>query len=171
MKHTLQVAFQTNEIIIADWIKIDEFLTQVWPSQSLNSYHGMINSTQEAAEQHGFVRVHIGDIDPTMFRKDNDFSFGLAKEKKNYDEVGSVYVGVWAVTMIEKQKLIDIVANKVGLEKSQEIVKNYLDTHQHTVAHVEKGTYTLKFDPDSSHSAEMFSLKKDKIAKTKKLKF
>jgi hypothetical protein len=169
MKENLKIDFQTSELIITDWISIDEFDDQVGPTKPLSSYGGLEASTKEAAS-HGFIRVHVGDVDPTILRKDNDFSFGLTNDKKEYENVGSVYVGVWAVTIIEKQKIIDIVANKVGKEKAEKIVKNYLAKKSHTTAIIEPGTYTLKFDPEVTYAKEIFSLKKDKVAKTKKMK-
>jgi hypothetical protein len=169
MKHTVKIEFKTSELIIKDWIRIDEFLDQVGPSRSLERYNGLLESTEEAAK-HGFVRVHVGDADPTIHRKGDDFSFGLTNEKKEYENIGSVYVGVWAVTIIEKQKLIDIIANQVGQEKAEIIVKDYLANNSHTTATVEPGTYTLKFDPEGTYSKEIFSLKKDKVVKAKKMK-
>ena len=169
MKQTLQIEFKTNELIITDWIRIDEFLEQVGPTKMLNSYGGTTASTEEAAK-HGFVRVHVGDVDPTILRKDDNFSFGMASDKKEYEKIGSVYVGVWAVTIIEKQNLINIVANKLGEEKAEKLVNDYLNKKNHTLANIEPGMYTLKFDTENGYAKEIFSLKKDKMAKTKKMK-
>jgi hypothetical protein len=169
MKQTLQVEFKTNELIITDWISIDEFDAQVGPTKLLSSYGGTTASTEEAAK-HGFVRVHVGDVDPTIHKKDNNFSFDMANDKKGYENIGSVEVRVWAVTIIEKQKLVDIVANKVGTQQAEKLVKAYLKTNNHTLANIEPGIYTLEFNPEGAYAKESFSLKKDKVTKTKKMK-
>lgn len=169
MKQTLQIEFKTSELIITDWISLKEFDDQVGSIGLLREPRGTTLSTEEAAK-HGFVRVHVGNVDPTILRKDDNFSFGMASDKKEYENIGSVYVGVWAVTIIEKQKLIDIVANKVGQEKADKLVEDYLKSKQHTIANIEPGAYTLKFDTENGYAKEIFSLKKDKVAKTKKIK-
>lgn len=169
MKEKSQIEFKTNELIITDWISLKEFDDQVGSIGLLREPRGATLSTLDAAN-HGFVRVHVGDIDPSIHRMDNNFSFGLTKDKKEYENIGSVNVGVWAVTMIEKQKLIDIVANKVGAQQSELLVQNYLNNKVHTVVYIEPGIYTLSFDPEAKYAKEIFSLKKDKVAKTKKMK-
>lgn len=169
MKQSLKIEFKTGELVVTDWISLKEFDEQVGSIRLLRAPRGTTLSTEEAAN-HNFVRIHVGDIDPNIHRKDNDFSFGLTKEKKDYENIGSVNVGVWAVTMIERQNLIDIVANKVGQKQAELLVQNYLSTKNHTIANIEPGVYTLKFDPEATYAKEIFSLKKDKVAKSKKMK-
>lgn len=121
-------------------------------------HDGKFISTLEAAKNN-FVRVHVGNIDPYIHRNDDNFSFGL-KDKKDYENIGSVNCGVWAVTIIEKQNLINIVSNKVEIKEAELLVENYLNSKNHTIH--------LTFDLEKIEAKEFFTLKKDKIVKAKK---
>lgn len=155
--YEVKVNFSTGELLIADWFRIKEFTEQVeynkdYKDVSINASLGQIKSTQHAANL-GFVTVHVGNSCPTIFEKDGNFVFGREKEEGDvisYTDKGTVCTDLWNVTIIDKQKLIEIVALKLGEEKAMEIVEEYIaenDMHKFSVT---PGEYTIGFYPRSN---------------------
>lgn len=154
--YEVKVNFSTGELLIADWFRIQEFTEQVeynkdYKDVDINSSLGQIKSTQHAANL-GFVTVHVGNSCPTIFEKDGNFIFGREDEEgkvTGYNDNGMVCTDLWNVTIIDKQKLIEIVAEKLGEEKAIITVEKYIaenDIHKFSVT---PGEYTIGFYPRS----------------------
>lgn len=155
--YQVKVEFKTGELLIADWFRIDEFTKQVGYNQdyqdvSINYASGRLKSTQHAANL-GFVTVHVGNSSPTILRQDDSFVFGYVDDERDikteHVSYGSVCTDLWNVTVIDKSRLIEIVALKTGMEKAQQIVETYIEKERHnmTISHVEPGEYTITFNP------------------------
>lgn len=158
----LSIDFKTEDILIADWFKIDEFTNKVKYNQdynevSINFAKGREASTRHSVENFNYITVHVGNSCPTIFQNGNDFVFGYSTEwdeknitledNKGYTDHGSVCTDLWNVTIIEKAQLINIVAESVGMEKATQIVTEYLEDYDHNSFKVEPGIYKLRFHP------------------------
>lgn len=183
--YEVKVNFSTGELLIADWFRIKEFTEQVEYNKdhkdvSINASLGQIKSTQHAANL-GFVTVHVGNSCPTIFEKDGNFIFGREEEEgkvTGYNDNGMVCTDLWNVTIIDKQKLIEIVAEKLGEEKAITTVEKYITENDMHKFSVTPGEYTIGFYPRSNINKfdneipveieTLFSMKKS--LPTKKLK-
>lgn len=154
--YEVKIEFKTGELLIADWFRIPEFTEQVeydseYKKVSINTDLGKIKSTQHAASL-GFITIHVGNSSPTIFQQGDNFIFGHEKEenkKSEYEEKGYVCTDLWNVTIIDKARLIEIVANKLGEEKAIESVDKYLSKNKNNInfIQVQPGEYTIGFYP------------------------
>lgn len=152
----VSVEFTTGELLIADWFRIPEFNKQVeydpeYKKLSINTDLGQIKSTQHAA-QLGFVTVHVGNSSPSIYQNNGNLIFGYMKEDAHlidYKDKGSVCTDLWNVTIIDKSRLIEIVAQTSGLEEAQKTVNKYLEEEKSNInfLNVEAGKYTIGFCP------------------------
>jgi hypothetical protein len=158
----LKVNFPTGELLIADWFRIPEFTDTVEyngedkysQERSINYATGRVKSTTDYAEKFNFISVSVGNSSPRIFKQKNTLVFGRGEydeEKdceivpKNFVEKGYVCTDLWAVTIIDKQTLIDIVSKAKG-EDATEIVEGYLQTeYGGNTIKVKPGEYTFKF--------------------------
>lgn len=154
--YEVKVEFKTGELLMADWFRIPEFTKQVeydpeYKKVSINADLGQIKSTEHAASL-GFVTVHVGNSSPTIYQQGDNFIFGHEKEESkgtDYQDKGYVCTDLWNVTVIDKSKLIEIVANKLGEEKAIETVEKYLKENQGNInfINVQPGEYVVGFYP------------------------
>ncbi len=195
--YEVKVEFKTGELLIADWFRIEEFTKKVeynsdYTDVSINFALGRLKSTQHAAEL-GFVTVHVGNTCPHILQKDEDFIFGRFEydpdggeeptQIADYQEKGMVCTDLWNVTVIDKSRLIEIVAASTGLEKAEKIVEEYIVENKSNmdIIHVQPGEYTITFDPkkelfSSDENSELPNgieayLQMKKYAPKKKMKF
>lgn len=186
----LSIEFKTGELLIADWFRISEFTKQVeynkdYKQTSINYSAGREASTRNSVENFNFITVHVGNSCPHIFSHGNNLLFGREDEYtgKKFKDEGYVCTDLWNVTIIEKQQLIDIVANKLGAEKATEVVEKYLAENDYNSVNVSPGIYKLRFHPtcEKFHNAEndksipkrieaMFTLKKDELVHENKRK-
>lgn len=168
-----KITFETGELLIADWIKLDEFLKVVdeddenkWSDErNLNYTIGRVNTTSRYADLFNFICVSVGNSSPHVFSNNGDLTIGCLINKEydknaeidedNYDEylpisseykeVAQVCTDFWGVTIIDKQQLIDILSTKY--ENANELVENYIknSSNRFSVVQVPPGEYTLKF--------------------------
>lgn len=156
----VKVNFPTGELIVSDWIRIDEFTKAVsyeeddkWSNEkSLNFSIGCSFMIKHYAEKHNFVHVMIGNSSPSVFHDGNNLVVGrinLDDEielTSGFKEKAKICTDLWGVTIIDKETLIEVVALKAG-EKANEIVENYLkEDNSHNVIPVNPGSHTLKFN-------------------------
>ncbi len=146
--YEVKVEFKTGKLFMADWFRIEEFTKAVQYDGSINSIKGQIKSTEHAAKL-GFITVHVGNSSPTIYQKGEEFLFGYQKENMNheYHEKGYICTDLWNVTIIDKLTLIEIIAQKVGEEKAQELVKNYIKENGLKPINVSPGTYIIEYNP------------------------
>lgn len=158
----LKVNFPTGELLIADWFRIPEFTETVEykgedkysQERSINYATGRVKSTTDYAEKFNFISVSVGNSSPRIFKQKNTLVFGRGtydEEKdceiapKKFVEKGYVCTDLWAVTIIDKQTLIEILSKAKG-EDSTEMVENYLETEfDGNTIKVQPGEYVLKF--------------------------
>lgn len=162
VEQEVEVEFKTGELLIADWFRIEAFTEKVRYNKdhsdtSINAALGCIKSTQHAAK-HGFVTVHVGNSCPQIYQKGDSFVFGHApysddgdseddeESVPGYENKGYVCTDLWNVTIIDKARLIEIVAETKGGE-AKNIVEEYLLENSFTTAKVEPGMYKVTFNP------------------------
>ena len=144
--------------MIADWFRIEAFTDFVkynkdYTKLSINSLLGQIASTQHAANN-GFLTVHVGNSSPSVYKdSNNNIYFGHSDLDEPEDKTGS-YLGyvctdLWNVTMIDKSRLIDIVAesSKINLEQATSIVDEYIEENKNNllIHHINPGDYKITF--------------------------
>jgi hypothetical protein len=151
----LSVDFPTGELLIADWFRIDEFTAAVKErdGKSICSAAGRGELTRKYAEKHGFLSVYVGNTSPAVIARDGALVVGWESEDEpcEGEELGRVCTDLWWVTIIERARLVDIVAGTVGKEEAERIVEDYLAEHgRHIIrAEVAPGTHHLYFHPET----------------------
>lgn len=155
----VNVEFKTGELLMADWFRIQEFTEKVeydpdYTKISINSDLGQVKSTEHAASL-GFVTIHVGNSSPRIFQQGENFIFGHEDEEKpqkQYEEKGYVCTDLWNVTVIDKSRLIEIVSEKLGLEKATQTVEKYLKENKSNInfINVQPGKYNIGFYPRKS---------------------
>lgn len=158
----LKVNFPTGELLIADWFRIPEFTDTVEykgedkysEERSINYAKGRVKSTTDYAEKFNFISVSVGNSSPRIFKKGSTLVFGRGKydeetdeeiAPKKFVEKGYVCTDLWAVTVIDKQTLIDIVSEAKG-EDATETVEDYIkNSYGCNTIKVKPGEYTFKF--------------------------
>lgn len=165
----LEIEFKTSELLLADWFRIKEFTEQVaynkdYIEPSINSSLGRVNSTKYALENFNFLTVHIGNSSPEIFTNGKDIIFGREDEKrapsKKFENAGYICTDLWNATIIEKQQLINIIANKIGLESAINKVEEYLEHNDVETLDIKPGTYKLRFHASYE---EFKNLEQDKV--------
>ena len=158
----VRVEFKTGEVLVADWFRINEFTEKVVYNQnhrdvSINYALGRLKSTQHAASL-GFITIHVGNSSPQIFKKDDDFVFGYWKREEDeemgnpvegYEPQGSVCTDLWNVTVIDKGRLVEIVAESTGEDKAKQIVEDYLSENVGNFQsfNIQPGEYSVVFNP------------------------
>lgn len=178
--YEVNIEFKTGELLMADWFRIPEFTKQVdynpeYKKLSINSDLGKIQSTEHAAEL-GFVTIHVGNSSPSIYQNGNDFVFGREKEdseQNHYKEKGYICTDLWNATIIDKSRLIEIVAQKLGEEEAKKTVEKYLEEEKNNINFitVQPGKYNIAYSPNKDISnidkelpqemKVMFSMKKE----------
>lgn len=154
--YEVKVEFKTGELLMADWFRIKEFTEHVeydpeYKKISINVDLGQINSTEHAASL-GFVTIHVGNSCPTVYQKEEDFIFGYETEESNksdYKPKGNICTDLWNITVIDKSRLIEIVAETLGEDKAKEVVEEYLSKNKSEITkiNVQPGEYVIGFCP------------------------
>lgn len=146
---TLEV--RGNELLAADWFRIEEFTKEVdlgLEGERLTYAWGRENITRHYAKL-GFVSVPLGNCSPQLLQKDDLLVVGRVDDEMDnaYDDLGSVCTDLWAVTLIEKSRLIDIVARTLPRALAAAKVENYLQNEARDITRIEvtPGTYHLYF--------------------------
>jgi hypothetical protein len=158
----LKVNFPTGELVIADWFRIEEFTDTVEykgkdkysEDRSINYAKGRVKSTTDYAEKFNFISVSVGNSSPRIFKKGNTLVFGRGEyneetdeevKPKGFAEKGYVCTDLWAVTVIDKQTLIEIVSKAKG-EDATKIIEDYIaETYGVNEIKVKPGEYSFKF--------------------------
>lgn len=154
--YEVNVEFKSGELLIADWFRIEEFTKRVeynsdYKNLSINSDLGKIQSTEHAAKL-GFVTIHVGNRSPQIYQYEEEFIFGHEKEDyqvKDYENKGYVCTDLWNVTIIDKTRLIEIVAETLGNEESIKVVNKYLEEEKGNInfINVQPGKYNIGYSP------------------------
>lgn len=157
---SLNVDFPTGELLMADWFRIPGFTEAVEykgadkysQERSINHASGRILATKENLENFNFISISVGNSSPRIFQSGNNLAFGSVDEDKEddigkYKEVGYVCTDLWAVTIIDKKVLIEIIAktNNEDIDIATELVNKYIKEESVNKVNVKPGSYQLNF--------------------------
>jgi hypothetical protein len=158
--------FKTGNLIITDWIRLDEFTKAVEPNS--NIYHFDINNSKgrHSAFEHylnqEFISINsYSGLDLYSLKEDGmedclffgkiDYNKNETEElnKKQFKFERRLNRGLRATTIIEKETLIDIVNQQINdLNKAKQLVDDYLKKNQDEIIsrQITPGIYSLIFD-------------------------
>lgn len=149
----LEVELATGELLVADWFRLDEFTKAVddGKDEDINSVLGRERATERYLRDHGFVSVFVGNSMPQVALVDGCVVIGECDDDDpaacGLDLRGRVSTELWWATVIERQRLVDIVAGEVGADQAERKVAAYLKANRHDCLSlkVPPGTYRLHF--------------------------
>lgn len=138
-----QIEFKTGNLIVADWFKIEEFTKTVDADNNfdVNSEKGRIEQAKYYLEKFNFIHTAAWNSSD-LYQKGNTFVFASFDEDfvcpEGYKEKGHVSKELRALSIIEKEHLIDIVG-------SEEKVAKYLKENDYGMIKlkVTPGIYTF----------------------------
>ena len=160
------VELKTGNLLVQDWFRIEQFTTPTRreKSFSLNSRKGREEQTRYLAEQFGVVSVSVSDSSPSLFVEGNQLLVGQYYEDEGpfpdrFTEVGNVCTDLWAVTLVEYETLVDVVARTLP-DTAKQVVDDYLakqprGSYGLLQLQLEPGTYYLYHFGDHEQFAEM----------------
>lgn len=170
----LTIDFATPDLLIADWFRIDAFTKAVngddKDAPSINSSAGIEAATTRYVNDFGFISVFVGNRSPEVLALDGTLTFGSVDDDAGFDDegnevpledldvVGRTSTQLWWVTVIERARLVDIIAATTGPEEAERQVAAFLaeDNYGLVQAKVEPGQYHLYFHPEHGAFAEQF---------------
>ena len=164
-----EVEFKTGNLLIADWFRIDEFTKRVKNqnqygegTRSLNSVAGREDETVRCLKEFGFIKVSVGNSSPQVMAIDNTLTVGHIDDEQEapdgVQDLGMVCTDLWWTTIIEKERLAEIVAETVGPEDAAKMVDAYIEEHGTFITQVKvaPGTHHLYFSGDEEIFRERF---------------
>lgn len=159
-----EVEFKTGELLIADWIRIEAFTKAVTatedPAVDICSIEGCVKRTEEYLSKHGFVSVFVGNSSPRVMDEQGALVFGHIDEDVDSasrpSPVGSVTTDLWWATIIDRQRLVEIVASEIGAEAATLAVNDYLEKNDVLRIKVTPGTHCLYFSGQPELFTENF---------------
>ncbi len=160
----LEVEFETGDLVINDMFRIKEFV-EAWrevDSDGINADAGKNEATRNYLSELGMVCVCVGNSSPRICPDENGVirfanpAYNLEEEAwddkwQELDHFKSVCTDLWWVSVIDKKRLIDVIAKATGdtaeaVEKVEQFIK---DTWTVTEMKVEPGTHHLYFGRSS----------------------
>lgn len=179
----LEVEFRTPRLLIADVFRVADFNDLVdvrdYSRPSINSAAGRVLSTETTLARHGFLEIH-STRSPHVLAMDGTLVFGLVDEDalwadepedavygedeperlpEGTEKLGYVSTGRWSVTIVERARMVEILAEKHGAEEAERLVADYLasDDGQDVVqVDVEPGVYHAYFHGETEEFGEIF---------------
>lgn len=157
----LDVDFPSGRVLVADWFRLEEFTRAVNARGldfNINSRVGKEQQTEFYASQHGFVSVFVGNSMPEIFAKGDTLAIGLWNEEGNLDKglpptkpampgKGKICTDLWWATLIDREHLIDLVAEGGDRDAAAAKVDAYVAEHKGyygvTEVKMPPGTYYL----------------------------
>lgn len=148
----IKFEIKSEELLISDWFRIDEF------TEIVANYDDTLNPsicTQKGKElstlnflRQGFISIHLGNSNPSVLIKNGNLYCGEVDHEKIEEKLsGSVSTDLWNVTIIEKQKLIDILSTKLSIQEAINKVENYINKNNDIIkVNLDKGIYNLSFN-------------------------
>lgn len=157
-----EVQFESGELLIADWFRIEAFTRAVRasedPAHDINSLKGCLARTEEYALKQGFVSVMVSNSSPSVFAEDGTLVIGRADEDAADapSPLGMIITDLWWVTIIDRKRLTDIVATEIGAEAAASVVSQYLADHEVLTLQVTPGFHRLYFSGEPEAFTENF---------------
>lgn len=152
----VSIDFPSGHVLAADWFRIPEFTQAIKQvdqkcskEDSLNSREGRERAVKRYAEELGFVCVNVGNSSPNLFAGDDFVVVGLGDDNPRkpfkLKDHGNVCTDLWAVTLIDRQRLVEIIAKQVPTEAAEAKVANYLQSNGVIEFRVEPGAHHLYY--------------------------
>lgn len=159
--HEMNVDFPSGQLLVADWFRIDEFTqaTEEWEGVqgfvSLNSEAGQLWRTRRLAER-GIVCVGT-HFSPAILQEGGVVqAVVLSEEGENLrSPVGSVSTGLWAVTVVDRQTLQEILERRLSSMEASASIEKMMATQDITQVSVKPGRHHLYFSSTPQHFAEV----------------
>lgn len=161
--HEMDVDFPSGQLLVADWFRIDEFTqaTEEWEGVegfvSLNSEAGQLWRTHRLAEK-GIVCVG------THFSAEILQDGGVIQAVVLSDEgeglrssVGHVSTRLWAVTLVDRQTLQEILEKRLTAEEATAAIEEMVESQDITQLSVRPGRHHLYFGATPQHFAAVTS--------------
>ncbi len=153
-----------TELLMADWFRIPGFteaLERGFERPSVNSTEGRERTTEFYASRR-VISVCVGNSSPDVLEsKDGLLSFGYVDDLLDVDpdlvSKGSICTDLWWVTALEKETLIDLVADGADRAEASSKVEEYLRSNEVVRVPVTPGTHYLYFSGDYDRFSEMFA--------------
>lgn len=151
--HTLSLEVKGTELLAADWFRIPAFTEAVDTNYEfdINCAKGQMDEAKHLLEKFNVVKISMGNMVPHMFMKGDRIVAGYENEEENikhdFTDLGRVCCDLWAITLLEANTLVKIVAEKQGISEAdaQRIVQDYLDETDYIVRiPVQPGQYDIK---------------------------
>lgn len=156
----------TGHLIIANWIHLDAFTDNVELRNplSLNTQFGMEDMTRRHIKENGFLSVYVGETAPELLIVDGVLVVGQVDRDASLPPGGEVMPEIHhgqpcTVIIIERSKLVAIVAMKSNLVNAEAIVADNLAEFRDEVAclRVKPGVHHLYYSGDFEGFAGRFS--------------
>jgi len=150
----VEVEFKSGDLLIADWFRIPEVTAarKGISAFDINSEAGIEQATEWLLREKGILSVSVGNTSPRVIPQDGALVFGWIDEdaELSVKDIGSVCTDLWWVTVVERERLIEIVAESRGREEAEQVVAEYLRKHEDDIvrAQVEPGVHHLYFSGD-----------------------
>ena len=159
--HEMDVDFPSGQLLVADWFRIDEFTqaTEEWEGVegfvSLNSEAGQLWRTHRLAEM-GIVCVGT-HFSPALLQEGGVLqAVVLSEEGENLRRpVGSVSTRLWAVTVVDRQTLQEILEKRLSPEEASAAIEKMMVTEDITKISVKPGRHHLYFGSTPKHFADV----------------
>lgn len=160
-----EIEFKSGELLVADWFRLDAFTNGVQatedPSIDINSIYGCARRTEEYLKKHQFVSVFVGNSSPEVFAHDGALVVGRTDDDlgdvSHLSACGHVITDLWWVTIIDRQRLIEILSDELGADAAETAVRDYLANSDVLRLQVTPGTYRLYFSGAPDTFLEHFS--------------
>lgn len=110
----------------------------------LNSTKGLVEYTQALAK-HGIMHVFVGNTCPNVYQRNGALIVGQHDEDEHeIESAGMVITDLWWVTLVERETLEALLATKIGAEKAEVEVNEFLEMMHDEVMQI-------KVDPGIHH--------------------
>ena len=156
----LNIQFKTSDIIITNHMDIPQEFHKVIiktlneKTEDLNSIQGRTNFSANVLEKKGYLHLFSEQQAILAFQETNGITFGQINESGDYHKIREKYDHVPMVTdetsliIIEKNKMVDLIAKEFGMPKAKEAVEQFLEMSPWTQFKVSPGTYSINFNPN-----------------------
>lgn len=151
--HTLSLEVKGTELLAADWFRIPAFTEAVDTHYEfdINCAKGQLDEAKYLLEKFNVAKISMGNMVPHMFMKGDLVVAGYEDEEAqtphDFTDLGRVCCDLWAITLLEADTLVKIVAEKQNISEADArlMVDKYLDETDYIVRiPVQPGQYDIR---------------------------
>ena len=158
----IDVEYKTGNLLVSDWFRIQEFndAVEFKATASIGSTKGRVERTNHLAKL-GVISISILNSSPDIFVKEGklvigDYGYDPVTETRipatgDYLSAGRISTQFFGATVVERERLEEIIAEKVGVEKAKNIVAEYMRDGTVTELQVNPGKYKVSFSGNSEN--------------------